>query len=145
MRASPSDVLDLLDVMGALLEARTVRFHVADYAIRTLQHIDANGPAGEPQSIAGTLIGRVFASGETHVVPGTHPAVLLVPLIEGSSRIGVLELEFDDWDGVVPELLDPLAAVFVMSWIVKARYTDVAARARPCRTAVGRSGTCSRR
>lgn len=31
---------------------------------------------------------------------------------------------------MVPELLDPLAAIFVMSWIVKARDTDAAARAR---------------
>jgi serine phosphatase RsbU (regulator of sigma subunit) len=41
-----------------------------------------------------------------------------------------LELEFAEWDGVVPELLEPIVAVFVMSWIVKSRYTDISARAR---------------
>ena len=130
MQTSPSDVLELLDVMRELLGAATAQFHVADYSLRTLQRIDSKGAQGAPQPIAGTLIGRVFASGEAHVVPGTDPTVVVVPLIEGSSRIGVLELEFDEWDGTVPELLDPLAAIFVMSWIVKGRYTDTAARAR---------------
>jgi serine phosphatase RsbU (regulator of sigma subunit) len=43
----------------------------------------------------------------------------------------VLELHVDDdaWTGV-PELLDPLVAVFVMAWIVMGRYTDTAPRAR---------------
>jgi hypothetical protein len=129
MHTAPTDVLELLDVIAELLGARGARFHVADYSLTTLQHIDSTGHVGDPQSIAGTLIGRVFASGEIQVLDAS-PTVMLVPLIEGSSRIGVLELDFEEWDGVVPELLDPLAAVFVMSWIVKGRYTDTAARAR---------------
>jgi hypothetical protein len=129
MQTSPSDVLDLLDVMSELLGAHAARFHVVDYSLRTLQHVDSAGPVGTPQSIFGTLIGRVFASGEIQAL-GTDPTVVLVPLVEGSSRIGVLEFDFEEWDGVVPELLDPLAAIFVMSWIVKGRYTDAAARAR---------------
>jgi hypothetical protein len=128
-RSSPTDVLGLLDLMCELLRARSARFHVADYSLRTLQQVDANGPSGTPQTIAGTLIGRVFTSGEVQV-QGSQPTVVMVPLIEGSSRIGVLEFDFDEWDGVVPELLDPLAAIFVMSWIVKGRYTDTAALAR---------------
>lgn len=128
-RTSPRDVLDLLDVMCELLAAKAARFHVADYSIETLQLIDGTGPVGPPQKIVGTLIGRVFTSGEIQV-NGEHPTAVMVPLIEGSTRIGVLELDFDEWDGDVPELLDPLAAVFVMSWIVKSRYTDTAARAR---------------
>ena len=128
-RTPPREVLGLLDVMCELLGAQGARFHVADYSVKTLQHIEASGPCGTAQTIAGTLIGRVFTSGEIQV-HGAHPSVVLVPLVEGSSRIGVLELEFEEWDGIVPELLEPLAAIFVMSWIVKGRYTDTAARAR---------------
>ena len=84
---------------------------------------------GPPQTIAGTLIGRVFTSGEIQIV-GMEPTVVLVPLTEGSCPIGVLELDFDVWDGLVRELLDPIVAIFVMAWIVKGRYTDTAARAR---------------
>lgn len=128
-RTSPTHVLELLDLMCRLLGAREARFSVADYSLRRLQQIDANGPVGSPVTIAGSLIGRVFTSGEVQVV-GTDPTVVVVPLVEGSSPIGVLELDFDVWDGVMPALLDPIAAIFVMTWIVKGRYTDMAARAR---------------
>ena len=128
-RTSPSNVLGLLDLMRELLGVPAARFHVADYSVKTLQHIEARGPSGTPQTITGTLIGRVFTSGEIHV-HGAHPTVVLVPLVEGTSRIGVLELEYDEWDGVVPELLEPLADIFAMAWIVKGRYTDDSARAR---------------
>jgi hypothetical protein len=129
IHTSPPDVLGLLDLMCELLGAQAARFHVVDYSLRTLQHIDVTGPVGPAQLIAGTLIGRVFISSEMQVL-GTHPTVVFVPLIEGSTRIGVLELEFEEWDGIVAELLEPLASLFVMSWVVKSRYTDTSARAR---------------
>lgn len=129
MRTSPTDVLDLLDLMCELLPAQAARFHVADYSLRRLQQIDKHGPVGPPQTIAGTLIGRVFTSGEIQIVR-TDPTKVLVPLMEGSCPIGVLELDVDVWDGRAPELLDPIVAIFVMAWIVKGRYTDMGARAR---------------
>ena len=128
-RTSPTDVFELLDLMCELLGARAARFFVADYSLRRLQQVDERGPVGPPLTIAGSLIGRVFTSGEVKIL-GFEPTVVVVPLVEGSSPIGVLELDFDVWDGVIPPLLDPIVAVFVMTWIVKGRYTDVAARAR---------------
>ncbi len=128
MRTSPPDVLSLLDLMCELLGAEAARFHVVDYSLRSLQHIDVCGAVGPPQPIAGSLIGRVFISGKMQVL--TDPAVVLVPLIEGSTRIGVLEIEFGEWDGEVLELLERLAALFVMSWVIKSRYTDTSQRAR---------------
>lgn len=128
-RTSPTDVLRLLDVMCELLGAQAARFHVADYSLRRLQQIDEQGPVGLPQTVAGTLIGRVFTTGEVQTV-GTGPTVVLVPLAEGTCPIGVLEFDFDRSDGVTRQLLDPITALFVMTWIVKARYTDAAQRAR---------------
>ncbi len=128
-RTSPADVLELLDLMCELLGAQAARFYVADYSLRRLQQVDGSGPVGPPLTIAGTLMGRVFTSGDVQVL-GTDPTVVVVPLVEGSSPIGVMELDFRVWDGVVPALLDPIAAIFVMAWILKGRYTDTAARAR---------------
>ena len=128
-RTSPTDVLELLNVVGELLRAQAVRFYVADYSLRRLQQIDKYGSVGPAQMIAGTLIGRVLTSGEIQIVE-TDPAVVLVPLTEGSCPIGVLELDVDVWDASARELLDPIVAIFVMTWIVKGRYTDAAARAR---------------
>jgi len=96
-RVSPTDVLDLLDVLCQLLQAQSARFHVADYSLRRLQQIDVHGPVGAPQLIAGTLIGRVFTTGDIQSV-GTGPTTVFVPLVDGSCSIGVLELEFEAWD-----------------------------------------------
>ncbi len=128
-RKSPAEVLELLDLMCELLRANAARFYVADYSLRYLQQIDRQGHVGAPQAVAGTHIGRVFTSGQIQIV-GTDPTVVLVPLAEGSSPIGVLELDFAVWNGTPPRLLDPIVAVFVMAWIVKDRYTDTADRAR---------------
>ena len=128
-RTSPTDVLGLLDLICELLQAQAARFYVADYSLRRLQQIDTSGAVNPPQAIAGTLIGRVFTSGEIQIV-GTHPTVVLVPLTEGSCPIGILELDVDSWGGRARELLEPVVAIFVMAWIVKGRYTDTAPRAR---------------
>jgi hypothetical protein len=128
-RTSPPDVLELLDLMCELLGAGAARFHVADYSLRTLQQIDGSGPVSRPQTVSGTLIGHVFVSGEIQVL-AADPTVVLVPLVDGSARIGVLEFDFDEFDGVVPDVLEPLVSTFVTAWIAKGRYTDITARAR---------------
>ena len=128
-RVSPTDVLDLLELMRELLRAQAIRFLVADYSLRRLQQIDGRGLVGSPQMVAGTLLGRVFTSGDIQIV-GTNPTVVLVPLVEGSCPMGILELEFEVWNGLPAQLLDSIVAVFLMAWIVKGRYTDTADRAR---------------
>jgi len=125
----PADVLGLLGPMCQLLGARSARFYVADYALRRLQQIDRSGHVGPPELIEGMFIGRAFTSGEI-LVAGTDPTVVSIPLAEGTSRIGVLQLDYDTWDGVLPTLLDPVVATFVWAWIIKNRYSDTSARAR---------------
>jgi hypothetical protein len=127
--APPSDVLGLLDVMCDLLHARSARFFVADYSLRSLQQVDQHGAVGSPRDVAGTILGRAFMSGEIQI-SGTAPTVVSVPLKEGSCPLGVLEFHVDAWDGGALDLIGPIVAVFVMAWIVKTRYTDIAARAR---------------
>ncbi len=128
-RTPPSDVLDLLTVMCDLVGAREARFHVADYSLRRLQQIDRTGRVGEPQPIAGTLLGRAFTGTEI-LVSGADPTTVSVPLAEGTNRIGVLELDFDVWEGEIPEQLDSIVAMFLVTWVVKSRYSDMSQRAR---------------
>lgn len=130
-RTSPTEVLGLLDVMCEVLRAGAARFYIADYSLRRLQHIDASGPVGDAQVIGGTLMGRVFTSGEIHTT-GTDPTVVLVPVCEGTCPIGVLEFDFPAgvWERLERKLLDRVVAVFVRAWLVKSRYTDTAARGR---------------
>lgn len=130
-RVAPTQVLDLLDLACELLGANAVRFHVADYSLRRLQHVDQRGHVGPPQLIAGTLIGRVFTSDTIHVVDA-EPTLVFVPLADGATPIGVLEFEFDvdGWNTDREHLARAIVAVFVMAWFVSGRYTDLADRAR---------------
>lgn len=128
-RVPPGDVLGLIDVMCELFGARAARFHVADYALRRLQQIDRSGRVGAPQPVTGTFVGRAFTS-DGILVSGRDPTTVSVPLLEGTNRIGVLELDYDVWGGALPELFDPIVATFVAAWVLKGRYSDVPERAR---------------
>ena len=128
-RTAPGDVVGLLDLMCELLGAQFARFYVADYSLRRLQQIDRGGNVGAPHPVAGTLVGRAFISREP-VVSGTDPTVVSIPLVEGTSRIGVLELDYHEWDGALPEHLDPVVTTFVTTWVLMSRYSDTAACAR---------------
>ena len=128
-RVPPGDVLGLLDLVRELLGARAARFHVADHSLRRLQQIDRNGRVGAPQPIAGTFVGRAFTSNEV-LVSGAGPTTVSVPLVEGTNRIGVLELDYDAWSGELPELFDQIVLTFVTAWVPKSRYSDVPERAR---------------
>jgi serine phosphatase RsbU (regulator of sigma subunit) len=57
-------------------------------------------------------------------------AVVLVPLSEGSERLGVLELHHPAWSDELLILLEPVVRVLVLVMISKRRYTDVVLRSR---------------
>ncbi|MEP7046311.1 MAG: PP2C family protein-serine/threonine phosphatase [Ilumatobacteraceae bacterium] len=128
-RVSPANVFTLVDHVCEALGADSGRLLVADYALRCLQHVDAGGAVGGPHQMAGTVPGRVFASGQI-VVSESSPTVVTVPLLDGSDRIGVLELTYGVWDGRLPVHLDSILNAFVMALVVKVRYSDVWACAR---------------
>ena len=111
------------------MSAGAGRLYVADYSLRRLQQVDRNGPIGEPQPIAGTIAGRAFMSG-TVVVSDSHPTVVSLPLVDGSNRIGVLELEYERWGGELPPVMEPVIAVLVLLLVTNNRYSDFWARAR---------------
>ncbi len=69
---------------------------VADYALRTFRQLGPDGPVGEPRSLEGTLAGRAFGTGEL-AEGGTDPTLVCIPLSDHGDRIGVLELEVDQW------------------------------------------------
>lgn len=84
---------------------------------------------GAPVEVAGTLLGRVFTSATLTTV-GEHPIVVSLPLIEGTSPLGVLEFELESWDDDRSDLADALVSIFLMAWVVTSRYTDRSAQAR---------------
>ena len=124
----PASVSRIVDVVCQIVGARTGRLFVADYGLRSLREFGPDGPVGASVVIEGTVAGRVFASGEM-VAAGADPTVLRVPLIDGTERIGLMELDFDDWDNV-PPVLEPVVLIMVSLLLAKSRYTDAWARCR---------------
>ncbi len=128
-RLAPASAWALVDEVCQVMSASAGRLYAADYSSRRLQQVDRRGHIGEPQSIAGTIAGRAFMSGQV-VVSDTHPTVVSVPLVDGSNKIGVLELDYERWEGAPPALLEHVVEVFVLLLVANNRYSDFWARAR---------------
>jgi hypothetical protein len=94
-----------------------------------------------------TVAGLALAGGDI-VAIGTDPTVVRVPLVDGTERIGLIELEFDDWSDDAGPLLLLMARTLVLLFKTKARYTDEWVRARRavhCLPPPRSSGTSCRR
>ena len=125
----PASLARIVDVVSDIVGARGGRLLVADYALRWLQELDDHGPVGEPIAIEGTLAGHAFALGEV-VAAGDDPIVLRVPLVDGQERIGLIELELDEWDARDAAVLAPVIRTVVLMMVANRRYTDAWMRAR---------------
>jgi len=125
----PGQAPSLVEPVRHVLGAQAARVFVADYSLRRLQQVDVSGPVGPPQPMAGTLAGRAFTSGEVTVASG-HPTVVAVPLVDGTDRLGLLELDYDTWDGSLPTGWERVVAVFVLVLIARSRYSDLWVRGR---------------
>ncbi len=127
----PDSVGALADLAGSVLGARSGRLFVADYALRCVRELCADGVTGEEFMLEGTTAGRAFASGGP-VEHGDGPVTVWFPLSEGSERIGLLELVFDDcssWESASVEVVG-VARMMVLMVVSGRRYTDVLLRAR---------------
>ena len=126
-----SELTTMVDIAGRLLGATSARMLVADYALTSLQELGDDGATGPRQLIEGTLAGRALSSAEV-VVAGEDDAetTILVPLSEGSERLGVLELVHPNWTEDLRPRLDPVVRILVLLLISKRRYTDVVLRSR---------------
>lgn len=126
---APSDMTALVDLAAGLVGASTARLLIADYGLTSLQELGADGPSGPRQALDGTMAGRAFRGPEI-LVNGSDPTIVLVPLAEGSERLGVLELTFVTGTVAREELLAPVVRILVLLLISQRRYTDVVLRAR---------------
>ena len=124
-----SELAAMVDIAGRLLGATSARMLVVDYSLMSLQELGDDGPTGPRQLVDGTLAGRALISAEI-VVSGDEPSTVLIPLSEGSERLGVLELTHPEWTDDLRSLLDPVVRILVLLLISKRRYTDVVLRSR---------------
>jgi len=130
--ASAFDLHRVVDLAGTLLGARSANLLVADYALRTFRRLGRDGPVGEPRSLEGTLAGRAFGTGEL-AVGGTDPTLVCIPLSDHGDRIGILELDVDDWGDEQAAAAVQVQALLPLVLVTNRRHTDVLLRARRSR------------
>jgi len=124
-----SELTRVVDAAGSVLGAKSARMLIADYALTSLQEMGEDGPTGVRQPIEGTLAGRAFVKDEV-VLSGDERTLVWVPLVEGTERLGVLELVHDRWTDELLPVLAPVVRVLALVLISKRRYTDVILRSR---------------
>ena len=134
LMVEPSALGVLAGLAADVLGAQSGRLFVADYALRRARELRGDGTRGDEVALDGTIAGRAFASGSL-VEQGNGPVIVWVPLSEGSERIGLIELVFDESpEGSVQwgDLVD-VTRMMVLILVSGRRYTDVLLRARRAR------------
>jgi serine phosphatase RsbU (regulator of sigma subunit) len=130
--ARPEDVPRLVSAMAPLLDADDLVLYVVDYAQTALMpHTGARAPQREPLSIDTTLPGRTFTTGRTltSAAPGGHR--LWLPLLNGTERLGVLEVHRRRAPDPQQRLELQLVATLLGELMVSRRlYGDALERAR---------------
>ena len=101
----PSDVGDELVRDIEPLGAADVVFYVPDYAQEVLTPVPAtNSPDREVHAIDGTMLGRAFTTStilQAPTTPSSGRVRLWIPLLDGTNRVGAMELTLPAPDGQV--------------------------------------------
>lgn len=125
----PDDVPALLVEHGKVLGARDVALYLVDYQQRLLVPVpNPDGPPREAVVIDATIAGRCYRGVE--VLPTPHPEGGLrvwVPVVDGTDRLGVLELLFDEggWRDADEEEVAAFAALVAELVTTKSAYGDL--------------------
>lgn len=127
--AIPADELaNLVQAAGHAMGSTSARLLVADYGLISLRALGApdDERVGDTTAIDLTVAGLAFSRAEVLVTDSR----VFVPLVEGSERLGVLELTHPAWTEELSSALDPLVRTLVLLLVSRRRYTDELLRAR---------------
>lgn len=132
--ASADDLPALVDAAAEELGAVGGVLYVIDYDQALLVPLlGSAGTAAEPIPVDGTLAGRTFSDVVQHVSAAGDRGSLWSPVLDGTERVGVLQLEFASDVAVDDELqrvcLD-VAALVAELVMTKSLYGDGVERAR---------------
>jgi hypothetical protein len=128
---APEDLPAEADEAARRLGAQACHIHLVTRDQRALVPLVARGRGDEAFSLDGTLPGRAFRTSD--VVAGTTNGVRLwVPLLDGTERLGVLQVELADEAELqtVRGAAVALASVVAELIVNKGQYTDSFERAR---------------
>lgn len=121
----PQLIAPLVAEVIAAIGGRDVAVFLQDYDQMTLVPLPGTGlVCGEPEPIEGSLAGRAFL-GDAMIEQAVNSGVrLLVPLLDGSDRVGVLAFTGDSPDEDDRRLARRFAGLLADVLVTKGGYTD---------------------
>ncbi len=127
----PSDLADVVaDQAEASLQATDVVLYLVNYEQTALAPVPARrSPQRSAQAVEGTMAGRAFTSGEALSVLADQPGHrrLWLPLLDGTDRLGTLELTIPAGDEDLPQLValcERYAHLVAQAVVTKRMYGD---------------------
>ncbi len=132
--AGPDDLPALVSAAGQQLGADRAVLHLVDYDQVQLIALAPNGASSaQPLPIEATLAGRAFSDLAQYTSTAGPGVTLWTPVLDGTERLGVLELRFAAAAAVDDELRaagQDLASLLAALVIAKSLYGDAIERAR---------------
>lgn len=123
---APDDVAALLAETGESLGLHDLTVFLVDYEQRTLMPLPRPGVTSpEPLDIDATLAGRAFRTLAPVSAPTEGGHRLWQPLLDGTSRLGVLGATLDDGDERTRDRCRHLASVAADLIVTREAYGDV--------------------
>lgn len=129
--SAPDDLVRIARESAATVGVRALSVFLVDYEQTHLMPLLAVDPAAEPLSIEGTLHGRVFATSSILQAAAEEEGArrLLVPLLDGTERLGTVEYLIATDGGDVPEAMvavcERYAHLLAQTIVTKTLYGDV--------------------
>ncbi len=128
--ARPEDLPEMAMRAAPLVDATVMVIYLVDHQQRVLLPLlGGSAPEREPINVDGTLPGRAFTSITTCVT--NHDATAWVPIIDGSERMGVLEVIADQpLDDDAIDDCTAVATLLAELVITRSLYSDTIERLR---------------
>lgn len=140
-RPGPDDLPALVVSAGECLGASSAVLHLADYDQARLVPMDGPAPTGRPDvegtvPVEGTLAGRAYSDLTQQVSVGDAGSTLWTPVLDGRTRVGVLQLRFEAGTELGPEMQEAcldLATLLGQQVTTRSLYGDAVERTRRLR------------
>lgn len=140
-RLEPDDLPAAVREAARRLGGIGVRIFLADYEQQDLRELihPSRGERAELLSIDGTVAGHVFRTQQPAVLGDAEIVRFLLPLLDGSHRMGVFEVSVPESPGTRPEQWLPLAGMAADLMVAKSAYGDTITNAQRRRPAAIRA------
>ena len=131
--AEPGDMVRVIAEEAASHGLHELVLHLIDYEQRSLVPLSEHASDAEPADIDTTLVGRAYRLIQTLDVGGDDSHRLLIPVLDGTERVGVMEVTLQTMDEEHVAAAHNLATLAAELLVTKDLFGDVFSVARRSR------------